>query len=582
MTELYTNMRYLQSETLNRLHLNHFDSWASTFGETVTATELAPEGTGYRLKTRFAKFFNLPELMSFFKECADIQTADMLKLPVPEAVYHNVAVKPSEFQQDMLLELAVRADGVRNGGVEPHVDNMLKITNDGRKLALDQRTINSDLPRADNAKSVECSKNVYEIWERTSAAKSTQLIFCDLSTPSAKNNEDSQFKNIYEDIKQQLIEKGIPDKQIAFIHDANTDQRKSQLFAKICSGEVRVLLGSTSKMGAGTNVQDKLIALHRLDVPWRPSDIEQSEGRGIRQGNENDKVHIYRYVTEGTFDSYSWQLIENKQKFISQIMTSKSPLRACEDIDEATLSYAEVKALATGNPYIKEKMDLDIQVSKLKMLQANDKNMKYQLEDQINKEYPQEISRLKERIAGLEADLNFFRSQPVMKEENFQVTLKGVIYTDRKEAGVVLNEICKGLEGKVQSDPVRIGSYQGLDMYYKYDSFWVRQSLIVKHSMKHEIPVLEGSRSFTRINQKFDTEIDKEIEELRLKLGDKKEQMENAKKELKKSFPYVQELKEKTARLEKLDLLLSQDEDEAKRRAAMQRNMNREVGIEAC
>lgn len=582
MTELYTNMRYLQSETLNRLHLNHFDSWASTFGETITATELAPEGTGYRLKTRFAKFFNLPELMSIFKECADIQTADILKLPVPEAAYHNVAVKPSEFQQDMLLDLAARADGVRNGGVEPWIDNMLKITNDGRKLALDQRTIDPTLPRAENAKSVECCNNIHDIWERTSAAKSTQLVFCDLSTPSAKNNEESQFKNIYEDLKQQLIEKGIPEKQIAFIHDANTDQRKSQLFAKVRTGEVRVLLGSTSKMGAGTNVQDKLIAIHRLDVPWRPSDIEQSEGRGIRQGNENEKVHIYRYVTEGTFDSYSWQLIENKQKFISQIMTSKSPLRACEDIDEAALSYAEVKALATGNLHIKEKMDLDIEVSKLKMLLANDKNMKYQLEDQINKEYPQDISLLKERIAGIEKDLSFIRSQTVLNSEFFEANLKGVIYTDKKEAGIVLNEICKGMEGKIQSDPIRIGSYQGFDLFYKYESFWGKQSLIFKHRMKYEIPVLEGSRSFTRFHQKFDTEIDKEIAELKSKLGDKLEQLENAKKELKKPFPYKRELKEKTERLVRLDLLLSQDKDEMKRKVIRQQNINREAGIEVC
>ena len=582
MTEMYTMMRYLQSETLNQLHLNHFDSWASIFGETVTAIELAPEGTGYRMKTRFAKFFNLPELMSFFKECADIQTADMLKLPVPEAVHHNVAVKPSEFQQNMLLDLANRAESVRNGAVDPRIDNMLKITNDGRKLALDQRTIVPDLPRADNAKSVECCKNIKEIWEQTSDLKSTQLVFCDLSTPSAtKNVQDEQFKNIYEDMKQLLTKMDIPEKEIAFIHDANTDLKKSQLFAKVRTGEVRVLLGSTSKMGAGTNVQDKLIAIHRLDVPWRPSDIEQSEGRGIRQGNENPQVHIYRYVTEGTFDSYSWQLIENKQKFISQIMTSRSPLRTCEDIDESILSYAEVKALATGNPYIKEKMDLDVQVSKLKMLQANDTNMKYQLEDQINKEYPQAISRLSERISGLENDLTFCRALPVQEMGKFEVTLKGMIYIDKKDAGVVLNEICKGLEGKIQSDPMHVGNYKGFNIFYKYDNFWKRQSLIMKRTMSYEIPLLEGSRSFSRMDEKFDNDIGKEVEELKSKLTDKMEQLENAKVELKKPFPYSQELKEKTERLEKLDMMLNQDDDLMKKKAAAHRNA-REVGIEIC
>ena len=351
MTELYTNMRYLQYSTLRKLGLGNFDSWAATFGETQTAIELAPEGTGYRAKTRFAKFFNLPELISLFKECADIQTPDMLKLPIPEAEYENVVLKPSGYQKEMVQTLAERAETVRNREVEPHIDNMLKITNDGRKLALDQRLVNDMLPDDENSKATICVNHAVQIWEDTQEQKSSQLIFCDLSTPKG----DGTF-NVYEDIRDKLMAKGVPKEEIAFIHEANTEIRKAELFAKVRSGQVRFLLGSTQKMGAGTNVQDRLIALHHLDVPWRPADIEQQEGRILRQGNLNDKVKIFRYVTESTFDSYSWQLIENKQKFISQIMTSKSPVRSCEDLDEATLSYAEVKALATGNPYIKEKM----------------------------------------------------------------------------------------------------------------------------------------------------------------------------------------------------------------------------------
>ncbi|MBP7941927.1 MAG: DEAD/DEAH box helicase family protein [Phocaeicola sp.] len=383
MTELYTNMRYLQYGTLQKLGLGHFDSWAASFGETQTAIELAPEGTGYRAKTRFAKFFNLPELISLFKESADIQTPDMLKLPVPEAEYENVVLKPSDYQKDMVTSLADRAEAVRNRMVQPNEDNMLKITNDGRKLALDQRLINDMLPDNDCSKASSCVDKAYEIWDKTKEQKSAQLIFCDLSTP--KN--DGTF-NVYEDIRNKLVTKGVPENEVAFIHEANTEVRKAELFAKVRSGQVRFLLGSTAKMGAGTNVQDKLIALHHMDVPWRPSDIEQQEGRILRQGNSNSKVNIFRYVTEGTFDSYSWQLIENKQKFIGQIMTSKSPVRSCEDIDESALSYAEVKALATGNPYIKEKMDLDIQVSKLKLLKANHTSQKYRLEDNIAKHYP--------------------------------------------------------------------------------------------------------------------------------------------------------------------------------------------------
>ncbi len=395
MTELYTNMRYLQYNTLQKLGLGHFDAWAASFGETQTAIELAPEGTGYRAKTRFAKFFNLPELISLFKESADIQTPDMLNLPVPEAEYENVVLKPSDFQKDMVAALAERAEAVRDKRVESNVDNMLKITNDGRKLALDQRLINDMLPDNDNSKAAACVERAYKIWKDTMEQGSTQLIFCDLSTPKG----DGTF-NVYEDVKEKLMDKGVPGNEIAFIHDANTELRKAELFAKVRSGQVRFLLGSTAKMGAGTNVQDRLIALHHLDVPWRPSDIEQQEGRILRQGNQNAKVKIFRYVTEGTFDSYSWQLIENKQKFIGQIMTSKSPVRSCEDVDEAALSYAEVKALATGNPYIKEKMDLDIQVARLKLMKANHTSQKYRLEDNITQHYPQQIAHLKESIEG--------------------------------------------------------------------------------------------------------------------------------------------------------------------------------------
>ena len=441
MTELYTNMRYLQYGTLQKMGLGHFDSWAASFGETQTAIELAPEGTGYRAKTRFAKFFNLPELIALFKESADIQTPDMLKLPVPEAEYENVVLKPSEYQKEMVTSLADRAETVRNRLVEPHQDNMLKITNDGRKLALDQRLINDMLPDEEHSKAKTCVDKAFEIWEDTIGEKSAQLIFCDLSTPKG----DGTF-NVYEDIRNKLMEKGVPAEEIAFIHQANTELRKAELFSKVRSGQVRFLLGSTAKMGAGTNVQDRLIALHHLDVPWRPSDIEQQEGRILRQGNRNPKVKIFRYVTEGTFDSYSWQLIENKQKFIGQIMTSKSPVRSCEDVDEAALSYAEVKALATGNPYIKEKMDLDIQVSKLKLMKANHTSQKYRLEDNIAKHYPQQITILKERISGLQADIQTAKTNLPADKEFFSMRVGNKVYTDKKEAGTALVEMCKEIK----------------------------------------------------------------------------------------------------------------------------------------
>lgn len=416
MVELYTIQRYLQMSALEEQGLQHFDSWAANYGETVTAIELSPEGTGYRAKTRFAKFYNLPELMSVFKNVADIQTADMLKLPVPEAHYHNIALKPSEYQKQIVASLAERAEKVRNREVDSRVDNMLLITNDGRKLALDQRLVNPMLPSDPDSKAAKCAENVFEIWQRTADQRSTQMIFCDLSTPGKERpiemvqKEDGSFgmapfQNVYEDIRTKLIELGIPENEIAFIHNAKSEVQKKDLFGKVRSGQVRILLGSTQRMGAGTNCQQKLIALHHLDCPWRPSDLQQREGRIIRQGNENKEVDIYSYVTEGTFDAYLYQLVESKQKFISQIMTSKSPVRSAEDVDEQALSYAEIKALASGNPMIKEKMDLDIEVSKLKLLKANHLSQKYALEDAISKGFPKQIAETQARIAGYGADI---------------------------------------------------------------------------------------------------------------------------------------------------------------------------------
>ena len=433
MVELYTIMRYLQYAILQKLGLVHFDAWAAAFGETVTGIELSPEGTGYRAKTRFARFYNLPELMALFKECADIQTADLLNLPVPEAEYVNEVLKPSTEQQEMVKTFAQRAEAVRAGGVDPAKDNMLRITNDGRKCALDQRLLNDMLPDAEESKANRCVENAFEIWERTRQDKSAQMIFCDLSTPKAG------VFNVYDDVREKLVAVGIPKEQIAFIHEAATEIKKAELFAKVRSGQVRILLGSTPKLGAGTNVQDRLIALHHLDCPWKPAELEQQEGRILRQGNRNKKVWIYRYVTESTFDAYLWQILENKQKFISQIMTSKSPVRSCEDVDDTALSYAEIKSLATGNVYIKEKMELDIQVSKLKLLKAEHVSQKYRLEADIARNYPAEIAELKERVAGLLADVKM--AAPVLEKaegkDNFAMEIKGRVYTDRKEAGEI-------------------------------------------------------------------------------------------------------------------------------------------------
>ena len=558
MTELYTNMRYLQYDTLQKMGLGQFDSWAATFGETQTAIELAPEGTGYRAKTRFAKFFNLPELISLFKECADIQTSDMLKLPVPEAEYENVTLKPSEAQKEMVQSLADRAERVRNRMVDSSVDNMLKITNDGRKLALDQRLMNDMLPNDPNGKASVCVDKAFEIWEQTADKKSAQLIFCDLSTPKG----DGTF-NVYEDIRDKLIAKGVPPEEIAFIHDANTELRKAELFAKVRSGQVRFLLGSTAKMGAGTNVQDRLIALHHLDVPWRPSDIEQQEGRILRQGNTNPKVKIFRYVTEGTFDAYSWQLIENKQKFIGQIMTSKSPVRSCEDIDDAALTYAEVKALATGNPYIKEKMDLDIQVSKLKLMKANHTSQKYRLEDDIAQRYPKQISTLKERIEGLKGDIADYNARKPADKELFAMTVAGKTFEDRKEAGQAIIDICK--EMKQANVPVAVGEYLGMKMNVSFDSFTRKFTLSLKGNLSHSVEVgSDPSGNITRIGNALEG-MAKQLEDAVAKLENVEHQLETAKVEVVKPFAQEAELAEKLDRLAELNALLNMDEkgDEA-------------------
>ena len=553
MTELYTNMRYLQYGTLQKMGLGHFDSWAASFGETQTAIELAPEGTGYRAKTRFAKFFNLPELIALFKESADIQTPDMLKLPVPEAEYENVVLKPSEYQKEMVTSLADRAEAVRNRLVEPHQDNMLKITNDGRKLALDQRLINDMLPDEEHSKAKTCVDKAFEIWEDTKGEKSAQLIFCDLSTPKG----DGTF-NVYEDIRNKLIERGVPAEEIAFIHQANTELRKAELFSKVRSGQVRFLLGSTAKMGAGTNVQDRLIALHHLDVPWRPSDIEQQEGRILRQGNRNPKVKIFRYVTEGTFDSYSWQLIENKQKFIGQIMTSKSPVRSCEDVDEAALSYAEVKALATGNPYIKEKMDLDIQVSKLKLMKANHTSQKYRLEDNIAKHYPQQITILKERISGLQADIQTAKTNLPADKEFFSMRVGNKVYTDKKEAGTALVEMCK--EIKSVNAPAVIGEYAGFKMAVSFDSFNHKFVMNIKGQLSHNLEIgVDPLGNISRINHALEA-MTKELAEASTKLENVERQLETAKVEVTKPFAQEAELSEKLDRLSALNALLNMDE----------------------
>ena len=553
MVELYTIMRYLQYDTLQKLHLGHFDSWAASFGETVTAIELSPEGTGYRAKTRFARFFNLPELISLFKESADVQTADMLNLPVPEAEYINEVLKPSETQQEMVSSFADRAERVRNGNVDPRTDNMLKITNDGRKLALDQRLINDLLPDEPESKVNLCVENAYQVWEESTPDKSTQLIFCDLSTPKA----DGTF-NVYDDVREKLVAKGIPREEIAFIHEANTETKKAELFAKVRSGQVRILLGSTPKLGAGTNIQDKLIALHHLDCPWKPSDLEQQEGRILRQGNRNQKVKIFRYVTENTFDSYMWQILENKQKFISQIMTSKSPVRACDDVDDTALTYAEIKALATGNPYIKEKMDLDIQVSKLKLMRANHTSQIYSLESDIARRYPAEITAAKERIAGLKTDLAVAKPLLEQDKEKFSITVEDRVYTDRKEAGSAILAACAAM--KIAKTEGQIADLGGFAISSRFDAFAQTFKLTIKRQSSYTIEL--GSDPAGNIQRILNAlaSIEKTLPQVERRLETLQQQLAEAKEEVQRPFPQEAELNEKSARLAELNALLDMDE----------------------
>ena len=555
MVELYTIQRYLQYNTLVKNNLQHFDAWASTFGETVTAVELTPEGTGYRAKTRFAKFYNLPELMAMFKEVADIKTADMLDLPVPQAHYHNVAVKPSEMQKELVASLAERAEKVRGGNVDSSVDNKLKITNDGRKLALDQRMLNDMLPDFEDSKINACVDNIYRIWEETADKKSAQLVFCDLSTP--KN--DGTF-SVYDDIRKKLIERGIPESEVKFIHEADTDIKKKELFQKTRKGEVRVLLGSTQKMGAGTNVQDRLIALHDVDCPWRPSDLEQRSGRIIRQGNSNPDVDIYRYVTEQTFDAYLYQLVEGKQKFASQIMTSKSPVRSAEDIDETALSYAEIKMLATGNPYIKEKMDLDIQVQKLKLLKSNFLSEKYALEDKVIKYYPQRITALENRIEGLKQDVETAKQHPKPTDDRFVgMEVKGVFYSEKAEAGKAIIEACKQMNSP---DPIPLGKYRGFDTELLFNSTERTYEVKLKGATSRNITL--GDDAYGNITR-LDNGIEKFAESLTFaenELENTQNQFEIAKNEVQKPFAQEEELKAKLSRLDELNILLNMDKTE--------------------
>lgn len=555
MVELYTIQRYLQMSALEEQGLQHFDAWAANYGETVTAIELSPEGTGYRAKTRFAKFYNLPELMSVFKNVADIQTADMLKLPVPEAHYHNIALKPSEYQKEIVASLAERAEKVRNREVDSSVDNMLLITNDGRKLALDQRLVNPMLPSDPNSKAAKCAENVFEIWQRTADQRSTQMIFCDLSTPK----DDGTF-SVYDDIRTKLLELGIPENEIAFIHNAKSEVQKKDLFGKVRSGQVRILLGSTQRMGAGTNCQQKLIALHHLECPWRPSDLQQREGRIIRQGNENPEVDIYSYVTEGTFDAYLYQLVESKQKFISQIMTSKSPVRSAEDVDEQALSYAEIKALASGNPMIKEKMDLDIEVSKLKLLKANHLSQKYALEDAISKSFPKQIAETQARIAGYGADIATVKENTHPNADGFSpLTLTGVTYADKKEAGAALLTMCQTM---LSPEATQIGSYRGLTLELAFDTFAREYRLTMIGQLRHTVTM--GTDVFGNLQR-----MDNALEGLPIKeqacreqLSNLQTQLETARAEVQKPFPREAELNTKTARLEELNSLLNLDHKE--------------------
>lgn len=584
MTELYTMMRYLQHDTLQKKGLAHFDCWASTFGETTTAIELAPEGTGYRARTRFAKFFNLPELMTLFKEVADIKTSDQLHLPVPEAVYHNVVAQPTEIQQAMVQELSERAARVHAGAVDASVDNMLRITTDGRKLGLDQRIINPDLPDDPSSKVNMCVDNIYRIWDEGQADRLTQLVFCDLSTPKAgapatkaakavggnldnpelhavastvKDDSPEPEFTVYDDIREKLVSRGIPREQIAFIHEANTEARKKELFAKVRSGQVRVLLGSTFKMGAGMNVQDRLVALHDLDAPWRPGDLEQRSGRIIRQGNRNKEVHIFRYVTEATFDAYLWQTLENKQKFISQIMTSKSPVRSCEDIDETALSYAEIKALCAGDERIKEKMDLDVDVARLKLMKANHQSQQYRLEDNILRHFPEQIEQNRGFIEGFKADMQTLAEHPHPQDGFVGMVVRGDVLTDKENAGAALVDAMKEVKGL---EPVPIGSYRGFQMSLTLEDFGKQYVLTLKGKMSHRVELGRDPRgNLIRIDNAL-AGMETRLARVQEKLDSLYAQMETAKAELGKPFPQEQELREKSARLAQLNIELNIDD----------------------
>ena len=583
MTELYTIQRYLQHDRLQEMGMGHFDCWASRFGETTTALELAPEGTGYRARTRFAKFFNLPELMNLFKEVADIKTADQLHLPTPEVAYHTIATKPTQIQQDMVKALSERASKVHSGAVSPDVDNMLKITSDGRKLGLDQRIINPMLPDEETTKVNQCVANILQYWRNGEADKLTQLVFCDISTPKTapsqraakaspgtldspeiralesaiplEESSDTPF-TVYEDVRQKLIDAGMPPEQIAFIHDANTEVKKRELFAKVRSGQVRVLMGSTAKMGAGTNVQDRLVALHDLDCPWRPRDLTQRKGRIERQGNQNKLVHVCRYVTEGTFDAYLWQTVENKQKFISQIMTSKSPVRSCEDVDATALSFAEIKALCAGDPRIKECMDLDIEVSKLKIMKADHNSKQFRLEDSLLKYFPEKIEEHKGFVRGLEADMQTLAAHPLPAESFVGMEIRGDRLTDKENAGAALLDTCKEVKGK---DPVQIGSYRGFTMSVAFDSMWKTYTLTLKGQMTHRVELGSDARgNLVRIENALD-KMPERLRSVQEQLENLYNQQAAAKTEVGKLFPQEQELAVKTARLIELDMELNLD-----------------------
>ena len=554
MTEMYSIQRYLQFDKLQAMGMGHFDCWASRFGETVTALELAPEGTGYRARTRFAKFFNLPELMQMFREIADIKTSDQLNLPVPEVEYHTVVSQPTEHQKEMVKELSKRAERVHNG-IDPHIDNMLRITSDGRKLGLDQRIINPMLPDEPGTKVNMCVANVLQQWRDGDAERLTQLIFCDISTPTGKQanpDTNSPFTNIYDDIRQKLIAGGMAPEQIAFIHTAKSDVQKKELFARVRSGQVRVLIGSTQKMGAGTNIQDRLIALHDLDCPWRPRDLIQRAGRIVRRGNENPKVHIYRYVTEGTFDSYLWQTIECKQKFISQIMTSKSPVRSCEDVDETVLSFAEIKALCAGDPRIKERMDLELEVSRLRIMKADHQSKLYRMEDDVLKHFPEQIKEAQSYITGLQADIQTLKQNLRPDGEFAGMIINGMTYSEKEKAGTALIDACQDISS---TDPVEIGSYLGFAMYVKFSSF--SHIIIIKGAVSYQVE-LGGDvyGNITRINNALG-KIEDQLAAYKAKHDNLQQQMDAAKVEINKPFQYEDELTQKSARLAELDSVLN-------------------------